>query len=77
MRKTLDECVCCGLPCLGSSCPYAHVTRYYCDECGREADIYEFDDKELCKECIKELLTEEEYEELDFSELILVNEKEW
>ena len=36
MIKTENECVDCGLPCLGKSCPYTHVTRIYCDRCGKE-----------------------------------------
>jgi hypothetical protein len=47
-----DECVDCGLPCLGNSCPYRNVTRFYCDDCGEETMLYEFEDKELCKDCI-------------------------
>lgn len=60
MRKTESECVGCsihGLPCLGSACPNNEVTRFYCDECGEEEDLYEFDGEELCISCIKERLT--------------------
>lgn len=56
MKKTVNECVDCGLPCLGKSCPNYFVTRYYCDKCGDEAPLYHYDGKELCIECIKELL---------------------
>ena len=41
----------CGLPCF-SSCPYLNVTRYYCDECGDEAILYETEYGELCAECL-------------------------
>lgn len=50
------ECVDCGLPCLYESCPYWAVTRYYCDKCKDETTLYEFEDRELCIECIKNLL---------------------
>lgn len=51
-RKTQNECVSCGLPCLGNSCPNRHVTRYYCDDCGEEEDeLYDFDGYELCERC--------------------------
>ena len=54
MIKIEDECVCCGLPCLGSSCPNRNVKRYYCDECGEEVDtLYRYDDgTELCEDCL-------------------------
>ena len=56
MIKIEDECVCCGLPCLGSSCPNRNVKRYYCDECGEEVDtLYRYDDgTELCEDCLLE-----------------------
>jgi hypothetical protein len=54
--KTENECVSCGLPCLGSSCPYRNVTRYYCDECGEETELYYYDGMELCIDCIESLL---------------------
>ena len=52
MVKYENECVDCGLPCLGSSCPYRRVPHIYCDRCGEE--IYEGDITEeyhLCDEC--------------------------
>lgn len=51
-----NECVDCGLPCLYETCPYWAVKRYYCDNCEDEAPLYEFEDMELCIECIKEML---------------------
>ena len=59
MTKIEDECVCCDLPCLGSSCPNRNVKRYYCDCCGDEVEygeLYEFDGEELCLSCIEERL---------------------
>ena len=49
-----NECVGCSTilhSCLGSACPH-----YYCDECGEEDDLYDFDNRQLCIECIKNLL---------------------
>ena len=51
MVKYENECVCCGLPCLGSSCPYTNVKHLYCDECG--SDVDELWDG-LCEECFIE-----------------------
>ena len=56
MIKLENECVGCGLPCLGDSCPYRNVPHYYCDECGDETDIYEYEDEELCLSCIERRL---------------------
>lgn len=47
-----NECVDCELPCIGTSCKYFNVTRYYCDECEYEDLLYEFDGQQLCTECI-------------------------
>lgn len=55
MIKTFNECVNCGLPCLGDTCPNRHVTRFYCDKCGDETDeLYEVDGEELCEDCLKD-----------------------
>ena len=51
MVRHENECVDCGKPCLGSSCPYRNVKRFYCDECGEEEDLGIFEDKQLCQEC--------------------------
>ena len=51
-----DECCDCatpGYPCLGASCPNRNVPHYYCDDCGDEADIYEFEGDQLCINCIE------------------------
>ena len=58
MKRTENECVNCGLPCIGDTCPYKRVTRYYCDECGDECTLYEYEGKELCIGCVQELLIE-------------------
>lgn len=56
MKETTNECVSCGLQCLGNSCPHRNVTRFYCDECGDETDLYYYDGQELCIDCIKKQL---------------------
>jgi hypothetical protein len=53
-----DECVDCGLPCMGRTCPLRNVPHYYCDSCKDEHEtVYEFDGEELCIECIEKRLT--------------------
>ncbi len=51
-----NECVDCGLPCLGNACPYRNVARRYCDKCKEEifGDYYEDDGDELCACCLLE-----------------------
>lgn len=56
MKVYEDECVDCGLPCIGSACPLKMVPHWYCDSCGDETDLYDFDGEELCLDCIKERL---------------------
>lgn len=51
-----NECVDCGSPCIGASCKYLNVKRYYCDQCKFENRLYEFDGQQLCLECIVERL---------------------
>lgn len=58
MKTIKDECVGCPpeIGCLGSSCPYKDVVHYYCDNCGEETQLYYYDDKELCIDCIEKTL---------------------
>lgn len=51
-----NECVDCGLPCIGEACPHRKVLKFYCDECDAEAVLYHYEDKELCIDCIKDTL---------------------
>lgn len=62
MVKVENECVDCGLPCLGDSCPYRNVVRYYCDKCKEEKKLYYFDRDELCIDCIEKELEEVVYD---------------
>lgn len=58
MREVTDECVGCtsmGLPCMGSSCTFKHVTRFYCDKCKEEFEpekLYQYGAEEVCEQCI-------------------------
>ncbi len=56
MKRIENECVGCPkeLGCMGNSCPYKNVTRFYCDRCGDEATLYYYEDKELCADCLVE-----------------------
>ena len=56
MKKIENECISCPkeMGCMGDSCPYKNVTRFYCDICGDEATLYHYEDKELCADCIVE-----------------------
>lgn len=52
-----NDCVDCGLPCLGNTCPYTNTTSYFCDECGDEVSpdklyIHPISEKHLCGSCI-------------------------
>lgn len=50
-----NDCVDCGLPCF-DSCPYKNSPHYYCDCCGNEDTIYEFENEQLCINCIVDRL---------------------
>lgn len=56
MKQYENECVDCGLPCIGDACPNRNVLHYYCDECDEETQLYYFDGRELCISCIEDLL---------------------
>lgn len=59
MKKIENDCCGCAspaYPCRGSSCPLRSVEHFYCDKCGSEAKLYEYDGKELCEECLLEAI---------------------
>lgn len=60
MRRYENECVECGLPCLGDSCPRRRVLHLECDKCGEETKLYHFEGEELCLSCIEDRLEEVE-----------------
>lgn len=52
MIKYENDCCSCGLYCRGTACPNYSVPHYYCDKCGDEDELYEYDDKQLCRTCL-------------------------
>ena len=57
MKKKVDNCCDCGKPCM-LFCPLRDDSyEYYCDGCGDETQLYEYEEKELCIDCIKQTLT--------------------
>ena len=60
MKKIINECCDCavpGYPCVGDICPIRHVPHWYCDVCEEEFppdELYDFDGKDFCKECLLE-----------------------
>lgn len=61
MVRYENECVGCPkeMGCIGSSCRYRNVPYYICDCCGADeeydgVDIYEFDGKHYCSDCLIE-----------------------
>lgn len=50
-----NECVGCppDMGCLGVACPNRIVPHLYCDKCKQEVDdLYDYDDKQICLDCI-------------------------
>lgn len=52
MVKIENDCVECDLPCLGDACLLRNSKHYYCDDCGDEAEIYDYNGEELCVDCL-------------------------
>lgn len=51
MIRIENDCYGCTLPCI--DCGRKRTPHYYCDECGEESELYEYDTGEqLCKYCI-------------------------
>lgn len=59
-----DECVNCGLPCLGNGCPYHKVEHHRCDFCGRSDEQVEMtvftEYEDICEDCHNRLFYEEQ-----------------
>lgn len=73
MRDNCVDCRSVGLPCQGIFCENHTPTEVLvCDECSEATNIYSFEGKELCLDCISKLLdkdlediiTEEDLEEI-------------
>lgn len=48
-----NDCVDCGLPCMGDNCPYRDVPHISCDNCGDEcSEVYEVNGEHLCETCL-------------------------
>lgn len=54
-----SDCVDCGLPCFGRSCPHWERVYFECDSCGNEDAIYHIDDGDYCEDCAIKLMNEE------------------
>lgn len=58
MRKTVNNCVCCDLPCI--NCGRKHEEVFICDSCKEESNkLYLYENEEICEECLKENLISE------------------
>ena len=56
MKVKIDNCVDCRQPCM-LFCPHRDDSyEWRCDDCGEETQLYEFDGKELCIDCIERRL---------------------
>lgn len=60
-RRYENECVDCGLPCLGAACPNRNVLYIDCDKCDEPItdDVFKYNSKELCKDCVIDALIED------------------
>lgn len=64
MIRIENECVDCpsDMGCIGNSCPYLNVPRFYCDECNHEDKLYWYENEQLCIDCIIKRLESVEYD---------------
>ena len=53
-KRIENECVGCPQGC--RDCGRKRVTRYYCDKCDAEAELFKYGGKELCIDCIEAML---------------------
>jgi hypothetical protein len=57
MKIKVNGCVDCGKSCM-LFCPLRDDSYIWeCDGCGDETQLYEYEEKELCIDCIKKSLT--------------------
>lgn len=70
MIEIRNECVDCGQPCLGNSCPHRRVAYKVCDICDNEEDVlYQYGSTQYCKDClIESLLQDGEIEEVEVTD---------
>lgn len=64
MVRYESDCVSCGFPCIGTTCPHYRVARLECDSCGEEVEklYYGMSGKQLCSKCVLDDLEEVEVE---------------
>ena len=56
MKIKVNNCVDCGKPCM-LFCPLRDDSyTWVCDECGEETQLYEWEGKELCLDCLEKYL---------------------
>lgn len=55
MVQIENDCVGCVIPCV--DCGRKRTPHYYCDnpKCRAEETLYEYEDKQLCAECLLEI----------------------
>lgn len=54
-----NNCVDCGRPCWGESCPYVGEIHIYCDTCGEDVEkVYDVDGEHMCEDCLKSAFDE-------------------
>ncbi len=52
MLKMMNECVDCGLPCMGAFCPLINSPAVCCDRCEERAELfYLLEGEVLCRDC--------------------------
>ena len=61
MRRIENDCCGCatpGYPCLGNACPLRSVEYVDCDKCEEDIsnEFFKYDNKELCTDCLLEVL---------------------
>ena len=57
MVKYENDCCDCATenyPCIGNACSRRSVPHYYCDKCGAEEKLYDYEGQDLCESCLLE-----------------------
>lgn len=55
-RNDCCDCAVPSYPCMGNSCPLRHVRIHVCDECESEALLYDYEGRELCQDCLLDII---------------------
>lgn len=77
MTKMESDCVECGLPCLGRTCPHYKVQNHYCDKCkADEYAYYEIDGDEYCESHARDYV-QEILEDMDLGSILDFLEINW